>query len=148
MFTAPREAIVAFDEGKADPDQEERHQRQLLEIRAVRAQQEEGSERGAGYSLSEMLVNEEDWLVEKRLDELALGQLGIIVLGVERQADGGYIGSPGANTTIMAGDKLVVYGAREAVLALNEVKGDETAARKLRDRLTRINQDQRVGENH
>ena len=61
------------------------------------------------YEVSELLVEEGDWLVGRPLAELRLRDEGVIVLGVNRE-EGGYLGVPDGRTRFEAGDTLVLYG--------------------------------------
>ena len=78
---------------------------------------------GEGFSVTEVKVEEEDWLVGQRLDELRLSDAGVNVLGINRST-GEYVGTPVGNTYIRRGDKILVYGARERIIALDEGRGD------------------------
>lgn len=62
-----------------------------------------------GYRVSELYVDEGDWLAGKRLMDLKLRSEGILVLGIER-ASGPYVGAPNGDTLIEPGDALLVYG--------------------------------------
>ena len=77
------------------------------------------------YGVSEMAIQEQDWLVQKSLGESALDDEGVLVLGIQRR-DGSYIGTPAAETSVEAGDVLILYG-RSAQLAELDVRcaGDE-----------------------
>ncbi len=86
---------------------------------------------GAGYNVTEVLLEPEDWLVGHRLDELRLTETGVNVLGIHR-TDGEFVGTPSGNTYLRRGDRLIVYGARERILALDERKGKEEEGRKHR----------------
>jgi NhaP-type Na+/H+ and K+/H+ antiporter len=63
-----------------------------------------------GYSVSEIAVQEDDWIAGRTLRDAALRDEGIVVLGV-RRGDGSYLGVPNAATRPMPGDSLIVYGA-------------------------------------
>ena len=67
----------------------------------------------SGYAVTEMKVSKSDWLAEKTLVELGLANEGILVLGIEREEDGKYIGAPTAATMVLPGDNLVLYGPIE-----------------------------------
>lgn len=67
------------------------------------------------YGISELLVQEGDWLAGKTLGELNLRDEGVVVLGIYRPGRG-YIGVPKGPTAVLANDLLVVYG-RSSVLA-------------------------------
>lgn len=81
---------------------------------------------GTVYSVTEMKVEEGDWLVGQRLDELRLNDFGINILGIHR-ADGQYVGTPTAATYVRRGDRLIVYGSRDNVIALDERRGNPEA---------------------
>ncbi|PIP83325.1 MAG: potassium transporter TrkA [Elusimicrobia bacterium CG_4_9_14_3_um_filter_62_55] len=71
------------------------------------------------YQVGELYIKEADWLVEKDLATAGLHKEGILVLGIRRQ-DGTYIGVPGAQSKILAGDLLLVYGRESSIAGLDE----------------------------
>jgi hypothetical protein len=73
---------------------------------------------GGEYGVTELQVQEGDWLARHTLGELALRKEGVIVLGVER-TDGTYFGVPNADTEIHPLDVLVLYSRRETVAELD-----------------------------
>ena len=66
------------------------------------------------YRVSEMYVDPQDWICDRRLAELQLRDEGIIVLGVVR-TDGSYIGAPDGSTTVHSNDSLLLYGRAAAM---------------------------------
>jgi hypothetical protein len=64
------------------------------------------------YSVSELHVDAGDWLAGRTLQELALTEEGVLVLGIER-SDGSYEGAPHGPTLVHAGDIVVLYGPAE-----------------------------------
>ena len=64
-----------------------------------------------GYAVTEMLVEEGDWLEGKSLLKAALAREGVLVLAIFKK-DGEYIGAPLASDLIEAQDILVLYGHR------------------------------------
>jgi hypothetical protein len=64
---------------------------------------------GGEYGVSELQVQEEDWVAGKRLAQSRLKEEGIIVLGITRK-DGVYVGTPDGDTQVTAGDIMVLYG--------------------------------------
>ena len=54
---------------------------------------------GEGYSVSELIVDPDDWLMCRRLDELRLSDVGINVLGIQR-TEGDYIAVPTGNAYV------------------------------------------------
>lgn len=69
------------------------------------------------YAVSELAIEEGDWLARRTLRELDLRDEGVAVLGITRP-DGRYIGAPVGTTKINPGDVLVLYGEGDA---LNEI---------------------------
>ena len=61
------------------------------------------------FTVSELAVRDGDWVAGRRLDELALREEGIVVLGVTRD-DGRYVGTPAGATDVRPGDVLILYG--------------------------------------
>ena len=78
---------------------------------------------GEGYSVTEILVEAEDWIVGKPLLELRLSDAGVNVLGVHRK-DGDFVGAPVGDTYIRTGDRLIVYGSRDDLIDLDEGKNE------------------------
>src|SRR5215210_1252340 len=80
------------------------------------------------FTVAELLVQPEDWVAQRRLDELELPDEGLRVLGIVRP-DGSYLGTPAGATVVEAGDTLVLYGRAEDVAELDRRKagpaGDE-----------------------
>ncbi|MEL6909070.1 MAG: TrkA C-terminal domain-containing protein [Cyanobacteria bacterium J06629_2] len=70
------------------------------------------------YQVTEITVNEDNWLANKKLNELRLADEGITILGIERK-DRIYIGAPHGNTCIYPEDTLIVYGCKMALIELN-----------------------------
>jgi hypothetical protein len=71
------------------------------------------------FTVAEVEPREGDWLLDRRLAQLALREEGVIVLGVYRR-DGRYLGVPGGSTLVEPGDRLVVYGEDDRVFALSD----------------------------
>lgn len=71
-----------------------------------------------GYAVSELLVDERDWIAGHTLAELRLNDEGVIVLGVQR-ADGAYVGAPDGDTRVDAGDVLILYGQGDQIAELD-----------------------------
>jgi hypothetical protein len=71
-----------------------------------------------GYAVSELLVEEPDWVAGRRLCEVTLRDEGVVVLGI-RRAGGGYLGAPDGHTVIAAGDVLTLYGREDRVAELD-----------------------------
>lgn len=71
------------------------------------------------YQVSEMQVNEGDWMADRTLAELGLRREGITVLGIQRD-HGRYIGSPTGRYYIRPGDVLLLYGRTSVLSALDE----------------------------
>lgn len=75
------------------------------------------------YRVSELNIDEGDWLAEKTLSKVKLRDEGVIVLGVKRD-DGDYIGAPRGQTKVYPGDTLVLYGRAALLESLDERTGD------------------------
>lgn len=70
------------------------------------------------YSVSELEVEQGDWVAGRTLAELKLRDEGIAVLGVHR-ADGRYEGVPDGATRIAPGDQLVLYARAGRIAELD-----------------------------
>lgn len=73
---------------------------------------------GAGFSVTEVQTEEGDWLIGRRLDELRMSDVGVNVLGIQR-ANNIFEGNPTGSTYIRGGDRLIVYGNRESIVAFD-----------------------------
>lgn len=76
-------------------------------------------ELAGGYRIRRIGVDPGDWVEGRGLDELRLFDEGITVLGIHRP-DGSYLGVPRGETTIRAGDRLVLYGRDERLRELED----------------------------
>lgn len=79
------------------------------------------------YEISEIFVEENDWLADQNLYQLALPKEGIFVLGINRK-NGTYLGIPGREATVCPGDTLILYGRASAIRRLDERKKDSKAS--------------------
>jgi hypothetical protein len=61
------------------------------------------------YGVSELSVEEGDWLAGQTLGDSHLAREGVLVLGVECPG-GHFIGAPGQDVALRPGDRLVLYG--------------------------------------
>lgn len=71
------------------------------------------------YRVTELTVNEDDWLANQTLQQLGLRQEGVFVLGIQRQ-NGRYIGTPTGHYYIRSHDILLVYGRAKSLSELDE----------------------------
>ena len=75
----------------------------------------------SGFAVNEMVVDPGDWLDGKTLLNASLSREGILVLGIQH-SDGTYIGSPGGNDAIRAGDTLILYEQIDRLRELDQRK--------------------------
>ncbi len=75
------------------------------------------------YTITELQVEEGDWLVGKQLSACRLADEGVTVLGIYRN-DGTYLGAPRGGTQIYAGDVLLLYGRAKVVRELDQRRAD------------------------
>jgi len=73
---------------------------------------------GGEYAVVELGVEDGDWLASKSLFELELSDEGVLVLAVQT-ANGEFLGVPRGQTTINAGDTLVLYGRTSSIADLD-----------------------------
>ena len=64
---------------------------------------------GGEYGVSELYVGRHEWMAERSLGDLNLGEEGVLVLGIERR-DGTFFGVPPDDLVVHSGDNLTVYG--------------------------------------
>ena len=75
-------------------------------------------ELSSGFTVSELVVERNDWLAGKTLVELGLAREGVLVLGIRRQ-NGIYLGAPSSVNRIEANDTLVIYGPYDRIEELD-----------------------------
>lgn len=83
---------------------------------------------GGEYMVSELQVQEGDWLTDRSLAELGLREEGLLVLAVERP-DGTFVGIPEGATCFGPGDNVIIYGRATALEALDERRADRQGER-------------------
>ncbi|MGK7389468.1 MAG: TrkA C-terminal domain-containing protein [Candidatus Cyclobacteriaceae bacterium M2_1C_046] len=76
-----------------------------------------------GYSITELKIEEDDWLRGKTLKNAQLRDEGLNVLSIER-ADGTFLGAPIGDTEIEDGDILFIYGKEEVLAMIDDRKND------------------------
>jgi hypothetical protein len=84
-------------------------------------------EMAGGYRVRRIGVDPGDWVEGRRLDDLKLFDEGITVLGIHRP-DGSYLGVPRGETTIQAGDRLVLYGSDDRLRQLDDRRSGESGS--------------------
>ncbi|MFT7668550.1 MAG: NhaP-type Na+/H+ and K+/H+ antiporter, partial [Planctomycetota bacterium] len=70
-----------------------------------------------GFAISSLLVEKDNWMIRRSLRELRLTDEGVIILNISR-GEGLIIATPGPETLIEPGDKLLLYGLDEKLAAL------------------------------
>jgi hypothetical protein len=91
-------------------------------------------EMAGGYRVRKIGVDPGDWVEGRRLDDLKLFDEGITVLGIHRP-DGSYLGVPRGETTIRAGDRIVLYGRDEPLRQLEDRRIGELGSQSHRQAL-------------
>jgi hypothetical protein len=76
-----------------------------------------------GYSVSEIEVEEGHSFAGKALKESRPSDHGVVVLGIHHK-DGSFVGAPGKNELIEAGDLIMIYGADKVVSSIGKVLKD------------------------
>lgn len=80
------------------------------------------------YRVSELKVEQGDWVNQKSLKQLQLDKEGVLILGIKR-ANGEYLGAPYGETKIKVDDILILYGESSGLKNLEDRKkgssGDE-----------------------
>lgn len=66
------------------------------------------------FRISEVPVECEHWLCNKKLRNTKLREEGLNVLAISRN-DGTFLGTPGGDTSIQEGDSLIIYGRATAI---------------------------------
>jgi hypothetical protein len=71
------------------------------------------------YGVSELSVEDGDWLAGRVLRDSRLADEGVVVLGVECPG-GNFIGAPTPGTEIRGGDRLILYGPVPRIREIDE----------------------------
>ncbi|WP_049928775.1 TrkA C-terminal domain-containing protein [Halopiger goleimassiliensis] len=80
------------------------------------------------YRVVDIAVEEGEWLADERIADLELRSAeGVTILGIERE-DGTYIGAPGGEHEIRAGDRVIAYGQYDRLQELADRDEDDRAA--------------------
>ncbi len=66
------------------------------------------------WVVAELEVEEDDWMCNTPLKDLALPEEGILVLGIER-TDGRWVGAPAATSILQPRDVAVLYGTQDSI---------------------------------
>jgi hypothetical protein len=72
-----------------------------------------------GYAVTELQIEQQDWLSDKTLIELKLPHEGVPVLGI-RRGNGVWMGTPTGDMEVHAGDILVLYGPIQRIEELDQ----------------------------
>jgi hypothetical protein len=86
----------------------------------------------ADWAVSELAVEDDDWIAGRTLSELKLRDEHIDVLGIQK-ANGEYIGVPHGDRRIEAGDVLVLYSTEERLEELDARKRGRAGDRAHRE---------------
>lgn len=78
-----------------------------------------------GFSVTELLVEEGDWIAGKTLAESGLAREGVLVLGIRRH-HGEYVGAPSGQSHIVPKDTVVLYGPLNRIRELDTRTADPT----------------------
>lgn len=70
------------------------------------------------FEVSELAVDENEWLKGRSLAELELTDEGILVLGILKD-EGNYLGVPQGHHRVEAKDRLILYGKAERIASLS-----------------------------
>ncbi|MGV2829592.1 TrkA C-terminal domain-containing protein [Myxosarcina sp. GI1(2024)] len=71
------------------------------------------------YTVTELKVQPDDWLANRRLNNLDLKQEGIAVLGINRE-NGRYVAAPKGDTCVFPHDTLILYGKLSLINELDQ----------------------------
>jgi hypothetical protein len=74
---------------------------------------------GGQYAVTELAVQQGDWIAGKSLAELALSDEGVLVLAVQRHG-GEFLGAPQGGTILEPGDTVFLYGRSSVTIDLDD----------------------------
>ena len=96
------------------------------------------------YAVSEVFVEADGWLAERTLAELDLPDEGVLVLAIQR-ADGRFDGAPRGDSSVHAGDTVILYGRDEILTELSsrpaDYRGDQAHREAAEEYRTRRDED-------
>lgn len=72
------------------------------------------------WAISELYVEDSDWLAHRTLQDLQLNTEGVLVLGIERDGGSTFIGAPRGTVEILPDDILLLYGRSASMARLDE----------------------------
>jgi hypothetical protein len=72
-----------------------------------------------GFAVAHMTIEPENWMADKSLRQMRLTDEGVIVLNIVR-GSGNVFATPGPDTALRAGDKLLLYGHEDCLARLAE----------------------------
>jgi len=103
------------------------------------------------YTVMEIHLKQEDWLVGKTMRDCGLREEGVTVLGIVRE-NGNYVGVPKSATEIRAGDTLVVYGRANTLRKLDKrtrgAEGDRAHSDAVDDQQREMDRQDRQEQEH
>lgn len=70
------------------------------------------------WIIGELLVEHDDWLCGRTIEDLQLTGEGVLVLGIER-ADRRYVGAPKGTARFHEGDTAILYGLRDTIARID-----------------------------
>ena len=71
------------------------------------------------YGVSELRLDEDDWLVGKTVAKAGIGNEGLLLLGLQCPGNN-FIGAPGPDIQIHSGDTLILYGRVSRIRELDD----------------------------
>jgi len=86
------------------------------------------------YQISEIHVERNGWMNGESIASCALRREGMTILGISRST-GDYVGVPDGETTIEAGDTLIVYGRADTLRDLDQRKNDFAGDRQHEEKI-------------
>ena len=90
------------------------------------------------FAVSELAVEEDDWIAGRLLEEVRPADEGLLILGVQRDATT-YLGAPTGATRVRPGDTLIIYGPTHRLSELDRRAGgpggDAAHVRAMREAL-------------
>lgn len=140
-----RESIERLDRQRGDADGWEKHQ-QIVKAKQYHVQSTDFSE--TAFSISEVTVKDNSWIVGKSLKSLRLDGKGVAIFGVEHK-DGKSITRPEDSYVIEPGDRLFCYGDHERIFALKnspDMTSFKDAIAKCCAKQQRLQEDAAAGE--
>ena len=92
-----------------------------------------------GYAVLEIVVDPDNWMAHRQLDDMNLPDEGVTVLAIQR-ADGDFVGAPRRAMVIRPQDKVILYGLADTLAEISQRQSGAGGDQAHRDAIDTHNQ--------